>query len=160
MSHLKIDATAQFISVEQDPETGAVNLTVDMMTDPIPMKPSEAKVLAMALLAEIEEPLPSMKFSVGAKAITAERLRQITREGFTPDLDMRYTAGELLSAAKAYLTAANRRQTGHHGDTPEDEAMICEWPWEPETFRPVSYRRDLEKAGALLAAEIDRLDRV
>ena len=34
-----------------------------------------------------------------------------------------------------------------------------DWPWEPEAWKPTYPVRDLVKAGALIAAEIDRLER-
>ena len=34
------------------------------------------------------------------------------------------------------------------------------WPWDPHWFKTSSRRRDLIKAGALILAEIERLDRM
>jgi len=33
------------------------------------------------------------------------------------------------------------------------------WPWSPMWWRPTTQRRDLVKAGALIMAEIERIDR-
>jgi hypothetical protein len=33
------------------------------------------------------------------------------------------------------------------------------WPWSQDWWKPTNPRRDLVKAGALIAAEIERLDR-
>lgn len=77
----------------------------------------------------------------GAALIAAERQRVRKVEGFTPEADVRYTNGELLMAARAYLDA--------------DPAI---WPesWRREMHKPSSRVRDLVKAGQFIAAEIDR----
>lgn len=93
----------------------------------------------------------------GAELIAAERQRQIDVESYAPDRDDRYTHGELVNAAAAYMHARNatsaRRGLGM--------AELCGWPWSVRSFRidddPV---RNLVKAGALIAAEIDRLQRL
>jgi hypothetical protein len=45
------------------------------------------------------------------------------------------------------------------------DTSICDtapdgWPWAPELWKPANARRDLVKAGALILAEIERLDRL
>ena len=37
------------------------------------------------------------------------------------------------------------------------ESIRREWPWDKESFKPTTSLRDLVKAGALIAAAIDRL---
>lgn len=78
----------------------------------------------------------------GAERISAERQRQVVREGWTAQHDDReHSHGELTQAALCYLTG---NKAG--------------WPWEMSWWKPSADRvRDLEKAGALIAAEIDRL---
>lgn len=79
----------------------------------------------------------------GVAAIAEERDRQIRIEGFGPDRDDAYENGELAAAAACYATGS-------------DEG----WPWPKEWWKPsTDPRRNLEKAGALIAAEIDRIDR-
>ncbi|GAG33310.1 unnamed protein product, partial [marine sediment metagenome] len=34
------------------------------------------------------------------------------------------------------------------------------WPWDPSWWKPTDERRNLEKAGALIVAELERLDRL
>lgn len=84
-----------------------------------------------------------------ARDVLAERQRQISAEGWTPEHDDEHTefcAGrglsELARAAKAYI-----------------EGDVYNWPWTPTSFKPSSPRRNLVKAGALILAEIERLDR-
>lgn len=80
----------------------------------------------------------------GAELIAAERRRQIDDEGWTPDHDDHHQDGELLAAALVYADRS---------DPP-----LVEWPWgEPPAGLGDDRIRDLTKAGALIAAELDRL---
>lgn len=87
--------------------------------------------------------------SPGLSAIAAERLRQIEQEGYTPEEDRRYNCpSDMIWAGIAHAAAAVS------GDFAE---AACIWPWRQDTFKPTNKFRDLEKAGALLAAAHDRL---
>lgn len=85
----------------------------------------------------------------GSLLIVAERYRQITVESYTPEHDDEHDKGELVWAARAYAAAYNL--PFFH---PEDVG----WPWDRASWKltddPI---RNLVKAGALIAAEIDRL---
>lgn len=96
----------------------------------------------------------------GAAAIADERQRQIDEEGYTPEHDLEHHGDDLIFASIAYLHAA--RAIPRH-------VAVQWWPWpdgfKPQTQSPPDYprvtdRRDLIKAGALIAAAIDRLDQV
>lgn len=81
-----------------------------------------------------------------------ERLRQIDKEGFTPDHDDTYHRGELILAAVCYLLAS------------VETLMVAPflnrwWPWPSSWWKSTTNRRNLVKAGALVLAEIERLDR-
>lgn len=93
----------------------------------------------------------------GADLIAAERLRQVAEEGRTAEHDDEHVDGALGRAALSYLAAAVT--TGEFGTEAAGEV----WPWERtgEPWRhPVGDRvRRLVKAGALIAAEIDRIER-
>lgn len=79
--------------------------------------------------------------SDGATRIVAERRRQIASEGYSLEHDREQGAWELAGAAKAYLTGS-----------PES------WPWSPDSLKlSGDISRNLEKAGALIAAAIDVL---
>lgn len=83
----------------------------------------------------------------GTALIRAERTRQ-RQLGWTKDHDFRHQKGQLLAAAICYAMP------------PEHRALILQayWPmsWE---YHPNKDRiKELVKAGALIAAEIDRLD--
>ncbi len=82
----------------------------------------------------------------GAWRIVRERARQITDLGHDEAHDATHTSQELLRAAQAYIFAAQR----------VDHLADITWPWDKKTF---SRNRidNLIKAGALIAAEIDRL---
>jgi hypothetical protein len=78
----------------------------------------------------------------GVQAIEGERRRQVAIEGWTPEHDSAYRNGELTRAAACYALGA--RPPGM-------------WPWADSWWKPGTKERNLEKAGALIAAELDRL---
>jgi len=88
----------------------------------------------------------------GAVAIVAERERQLTAEGWAPEHDDRHHAGALAAAGVCY---AIRHASGVPLGGPSDEPPDW-WPWEAEWWKPKGVRSDLVRAGALLAAELDR----
>lgn len=104
----------------------------------------------------------------GIERIADERMRQLNELGWTDDHDDKHDRQELTYAA-AILSMPPWEREGLE--------MIREmWPWDdtdPADLPPKGKfsdrelpaqitlrRRELEKAGALLAAEIDRLDRL
>lgn len=97
--------------------------------------------------------------------IAAERRRQVDQEGWSPEHDDRHENGSIVLAAVAYAMAsitdqAERAVMDEFGDwesTPYD--ILKFWPWDREWWKPKSRRRDLIRAAALIAAEIERLDR-
>lgn len=119
--------------------------------------PSEAAARNMA--AKIER---WVAFGLtGVEAIAAERRRQITDEEWTAEYDDQHREGELIAAAFAYLDVAYTTiHLGVPDGTPGRPPKI--WPWGDRRFRPTwdDPTRMLVKAGALIAAEIDRLARV
>ncbi|MDE7599634.1 hypothetical protein NVR57_13035 [Enterobacter asburiae] len=92
--------------------------------------------------------LETRGFSSAVSDVLAERRRQVTSEGYRHEQDDRYTDGELREAAACYIVAE-----GSPNLVPEL------WPWPATYWKPTNLRRDLVKAGALLLAEIERLDR-
>ncbi|WP_306049294.1 hypothetical protein [Oceaniradius stylonematis] len=86
--------------------------------------------------------------------ISAERQRQISEEGWSPEHDDQHDTGELGRAAACYaLASAGSR-------SPVWRIIEQLWPWAFEWWKPTDPRRDLVKAGALIVAEIERLDRL
>lgn len=92
----------------------------------------------------------------GAELIAAERERQIRVEGWTPDHDDKYLDNELVLAAASYIEAATDiKNISDHG------SALRRWPWKISWFKPNNDRaRCLVKAAALIAAELDRMQRI
>ena len=113
------------------------------------------EVLLMKLeRLEVEQSL----VSPGALAIATERRRQVEEEGWQPSHDDNYTLSELPSAAACYLLSSI--ETGRSNLDIDVRWMVGElWPWADFWWKPTIPRRDLVKAGALIAAEIDKRDR-
>ena len=87
----------------------------------------------------------------GIELIAAERQRQVTEEGWTPEHDDQHEGNELLQAAVWYLD---------NGAVFDFGLTLPPWPWEPDAWKPSDdLIKQLTKAGALIAAEIDRLQR-
>ncbi|MFU5937073.1 hypothetical protein ACM7PM_11480 [Pseudomonas aeruginosa] len=82
--------------------------------------------------------------------VQAERRRQITAEGWTPEHDDEHNGGELADAAACYALWAGGINPGNWREF---------WPWAPEWLKHSEPRRMLVKAAALILAEIQRLDR-
>ena len=89
----------------------------------------------------------------GAEAIAAERLRQMQVEGWAPAGDDAYTEGQLGRAAMVYVELAE--------GVPLAQAAL-NWPWDIAWLKhdPEDPARSLVKAGALIAAEYDRMKRL
>lgn len=88
----------------------------------------------------------------GVRLIAAERQRQINAEGWTPEHDDTHRCGELACAAAVYATPPIDR------DDFGDHSHPQLWPWS-DGYKPTPEDRigELARAGALVAAEIDRL---
>lgn len=88
----------------------------------------------------------------GIELIAEERQRQIEKEGWTPEHDDGHLEGEMVNAAAGYMVHA---LLGVFGRTPPQM-----WPWNRVWWKPSEDPiRNLTKAGALIAAEIDRIQR-
>ena len=94
----------------------------------------------------------------GAALIAAERQRQIDVEGWTPEHDAEHRDAALLEAAACYLLAPYLDPAARHGHT-YPRSTLFRWPWALRFWKPSpgDRLRELVKAGALIAAEIDRL---
>ncbi|WP_418592058.1 hypothetical protein [Ponticoccus sp. (in: a-proteobacteria)] len=93
----------------------------------------------------------------GISDIAGERKRQIEAEGWTPEHDDEHTGGELAKAAGCYAWAAAQSDGLR-------EILVTPpptWPeeWAADWWKLKDRRSDLVRAGALIAAEIERLDR-
>lgn len=100
--------------------------------------------------------------SAAARDVLAERRRQVEGEGWTPGHDDEHRKGELACAAACYATELDL-WTGHEqADRKGRPTLIGAnrvWPWSG-WWKPADRRRNLVKSGALILAEIERIDRV
>ena len=108
----------------------------------------------------------------GIELIAEERQRQINN-GYDSDHDSQHDFRELTDAARTYIDAAvlttKSKEIGnsneasiswHKNNEPfEWKYLKLGWPWEEESFKPTTSLEDLIKAGALIAAAIDRLQK-
>lgn len=96
-----------------------------------------------------------------ARAVLAERHRQVTVEGWTPAHDDEHTGCSLAVAAACYalFAAADNSDSADAWIQEWRKTARCLWPYAKEWQKTTTPRRDLVKAGALILAEIERLDR-
>ncbi|EBI7171804.1 hypothetical protein D3Q73_21415 [Salmonella enterica] len=101
-----------------------------------------------ALRQRIAE-LEARVFTSAANDVLAERQRQIHTEGWKPEHDDEHVEGQLADAAACYALFA----------TDQRRPVPAHWPWSDDWWKQRGQRRDLVRAGALIIAEIERLDR-
>jgi hypothetical protein len=107
---------------------------------------------------------------ISLELITKERRRQIKEKEYDDKRDDSQDKGELIQAAKCYLDQVSLKSHIMNLDEPYNEKIKLyrdvkrpeNWPpeWVPESWNPDSPIRDLVKAAALIAAEIDRRLRI
>ncbi len=123
--------------------------TDDCLHDAVLVMLSELKTPETdAFLAEVRaQGVKSLSNAV--QSVISERQRQQSVEGWTPEHDDEHTEGEMAEAAACYAMFANNQGFSVPGL----------WPWAREWWKQSGQRRDLVKAGALILAEIERIDR-
>jgi len=106
------------------------------------------------------------RMTTAARDVLAERQRQVSAEGWTPEHDDEHRSGDMARAAASYAA-----QAGICGSWPagaymaslppldDEERGEMMWPWNREWWKPKNPRADLVRAGALILAEIERMDR-
>lgn len=83
----------------------------------------------------------------GIELITEERVKQISKYGYTACHDAGYDK-ELLFGAVSYLyTALNWKESAKEA-----------WPFDEKYYKDEGYIESLKKAGAFIAAELDRIN--
>lgn len=102
---------------------------------------------AEKLIAELE----ARAFNPAILDVIAERQRQQSVEGWMPEHDDEHCNGELAMAAVCYINETGT--VNRNGGKPWG------WPWDASWWKPNARRRNLVKAGALILAEIERIDR-
>lgn len=99
----------------------------------------------------------------GSELIAQERARQIEKEGWTAEHDAEHVCGELTDAAVMYAMRKYWKDRINPMIVGKEGMPGFMWPFGEESFKPSNESwpdgriRDLVKAGALIAAEIDRL---
>ena len=112
----------------------------------------EAFHKAVSVGARYEERIAELEvlaFNPALLDVISERQRQRAVEGWTSEHDDAYQNSELADAAACYAINAHNQGLS----TP------AHWPWAPDWWKQSGPRRDLVKAGALILAEIERIDR-
>lgn len=91
--------------------------------------------------------------SEGILLVAKERKRKIEEEGWTPEHDDQHANDELALAAACYVLPEDYRGMWF---------IAKFWPWDQKWWKPTpeDRKRELVKASALIAAEIDRIDRL
>ncbi len=99
----------------------------------------------------------------GVELIKAERARQKKVEGWSAENDDRQVSGEMNDAAICYAGATAKLMRGESLRVIQLDPMFSSkfpFPYEDQWWKPSDDPiRNLVKAGALIAAEIDRLQR-
>lgn len=122
--------------------------------------PHENKLLVLQRPAEIQaldeaqmRELGWVRASGAVQDVVAERQRQVASEGYSTESDDNYIDGDLAAAAGSYALHAHDVDKAKLGFAP------AWWPWTRDSWKPTTPRNDLVKAGALILAEIERIDR-
>ena len=117
---------------------------------------------ALAIAKQMLPTHPAIETTAAARDVLAERSRQQSVEGWTTEHDDKHDAGELAKAASVYAkVAADLAWAEPEGVLAEAWDFSIPWPWDETTFKPSEdARKNLVRAGALILAEIERLDRV
>ncbi len=89
--------------------------------------------------------------------VHAERRRQVDEEAFDPSHDDMATRGQLARAAGCYALHAGGVGTNWPKGIGNGSALF--WPWDKGWWKPKAPRETLIRAGALILAELERIDR-
>lgn len=100
--------------------------------------------------------------TAASRDVLAERQRQVSAEDFDHLHDDHYQNFELPLAATCYALSAEPIMSMDM-ETGQKSTRIPEcppiWPWSRAWWKPRSRRENLVRAGALILAEIERIDR-
>lgn len=99
-----------------------------------------------------------MSNQTGVEIIAAERARQVEVEKWSEGHDDEHTEGQLGGAAACYAIVAYAQMAGWVKGSEQSPAHY--WRWDRTWWKPSDdVIRNLARAGALIAAEIDRIQR-
>lgn len=113
--------------------------------------------IARAAIAAMPAASDQDKLEQAARDVLGERARQVSAEGWTAEHDDHHTSGELGLAAALYALPYESGVMEQDDFIRIDMLLEISFDWKlkPEQDR----RRRLVKAGALIIAEIERMDR-
>lgn len=152
---------------QEDPQDRIVRAAVSWVSDQTCsfalMELEDAVADLQVALHSAPSPEPVRHGVEAMRDVAAERERQKTVEGWTPEHDDNHSHGELARAAACYGAGYEIWfGTPGHGMTRGSRVLLSPsrvWPFDHEWWKPTTPRRNLIKAGALILAEIERLDR-
>ncbi len=101
-----------------------------------------------------------MKKQTGLDFIANEQKRAREEFGHTAEADLGYKEGELARAGAIYaLPTVDREAFGEMLNEANESLLQAIYPFDMETYKPTPKDRikELSKAGAYIASEIDRL---
>lgn len=105
-----------------------------------------------------------MSDKTGIELIAEERKRQIEKEGWTAKHDDHRAPYSMAMAAACYILDFKASTELSKSGTYRNINDVCDllWPWDGKWWKPTPSDpiRQLVKSGALIAAEIDRLQRM
>lgn len=104
---------------------------------------------ALAENRQLHERLRGVTATTGSYMIAVERERQVIDEGYNAEHDHVHTPMTLARAAVSYILCNDEKK--------RNVARNTYWPWEDKYYKPRDMKRNLIRAGALVAAAIDRL---
>lgn len=98
---------------------------------------------------QLHERLSGVTATTGSYMIAVERERQVKDEGYNAEHDQVHEPMTLARAAVSYILCNDEKK--------RKIARNTYWPWEDKYYKPRDMKRNLVRAGALVAAAIDRL---
>lgn len=104
---------------------------------------------ALAENRQLHERLSGVIATTGSYMIAVERERQVKDEGYNAEHDQVHEPMTLARAAVSYILCNDEKKC--------KIARYTYWPWEDKYYKPRDMKRNLVRAGALVAAAIDRL---
>jgi hypothetical protein len=150
LATIRLGLTAAKSFIANGIELGFVRMPDADCPDPAHNTPKLIDDALALLAADPGQPEPSAEVTDAARDVLCERRRQVEQEGWTPEHDEKHRDHELSCAAGCY---AMHTLAYPAGDPPPA------WPWGADWWKPTTHRRNLVKAGALILAEIEKIDR-
>lgn len=139
---------AVFRAAKRGPNRGKLTIMIPGTKKVVYLSVEETKKYDPDTTSQAPKVNTSMGGMTGAGLIGAERLRQMSEEGWSIQHDDRHGPVVLASAALSYRDAQD-------ANSPQPAF----WPWSPEWWKPKGRQRNLERAGALYQAAADAAER-